>query len=77
MNSIYASNCICQLIWPDFTAHFRSHMTAASYQADIVEIMEYFQKDFLEIREEEVKEYFEILSHKVEQENLKPGTMAM
>ncbi len=76
MNSIYASNCICQLIWPDFTAHFRSHTTAASYQADIVEIMEYFQKDFLEIREEEVKEYFEILSHKVEQENLKPGTMA-
>ena len=76
MNSIYASKLICQVIWPDFTAHFRSHTTAASYQADITEIMEYFRKDFLDIRQKEVKEYFEVLSHKVEQKNMKPGTMA-
>lgn len=76
MKSIYASELIKQDIWPDFTAHFRSHTTAASYRTDIVEIMDYFHKDFLQIRKDEVKAYYEVLQNKVKREEIKPGTMA-
>lgn len=76
MKSLFASTFLCQVIWPDFTAHFRSETTKGSYQTDISEVMDYFQRDFLDIREDEVKEYFEILENKVKLGVLKPGTMA-
>lgn len=76
MKSVFASAFLCQVIWPDFTAHFRSETTKGSYQTDISEIMDYFQRDFLDIREAEVKEYFGILENKVNLGRLKPATMA-
>ncbi|MGF0033184.1 tyrosine-type recombinase/integrase [Bariatricus sp. SGI.154] len=76
MNSIYASELIKQVIWEDFTVHFKSPTTAASYQTDIAEIMEHFQMDFLQIQKEKVKEYYEVLQNKVREDEIKPGTMA-
>lgn len=76
MNSIYASELIKQVIWADFIVHFKSHTTAASYQTDIAEIMEYFQADFLQIRNEKVKEYYEVLQNKVREDEIQPATMA-
>lgn len=76
MNSLYASQLISQVVWPDFIAHFKSHTTQASYQADIIEIMNYFQMDFLEIGKDEVQVYFFYLKHRVEQKEIRPGTMS-
>ncbi|MGN1378279.1 MAG: tyrosine-type recombinase/integrase [Dorea sp.] len=76
MNSLYASQLVSQVIWPDFTAHFKSHTTEASYRTDISEIMEYFHKDFLEIEKYEIQEYYNFLKHKVEQKEIRPATMA-
>lgn len=76
MNSLYASRLVSQVIWPDFTAHFKSHTTEASYRTDISEIMEYFHKDFLEIEKYEIQEYFYFLKHKVEQKEIRPATMS-
>lgn len=47
MNSIYASEYLSQVIWPDFTAHFKSERSLATYQCDIDEYMNYIHKDFL------------------------------
>ena len=49
MNSIYASDQFCQVIWPDFTAHFRNKSTEASYRTDVIEFMSIYQMDFLQI----------------------------
>lgn len=76
MNSIYASNLIKQEVWPDFTAHFKSSTTKASYQTDISEIMNYFEKDFLEIREREISSYWEWMKHRVEEGIISPATVA-
>lgn len=75
MNSIYASNLIKQVFLHDFTEHFKSDTTKASYKTDITEIMEYFQKDFLKIRNVEVQEYFEWMKHRVEAGIISPSTM--
>lgn len=71
-----ASALVRDRIWPDFITHFKSETTAASYQADIMEIMRYFEKDFLEINKKDVSVYFEHLQKKVEDRNLAPATMA-
>lgn len=76
MNCRYASELIQDRIWPDFTAHFQSNTTAASYQADIQEIMDYFQMDFLEIGSREAGVYFDRLSHCVKEGVIQPATMA-
>lgn len=76
MNSLYVSQLISQVIWPDFIAHFKSHTTQASYRTDIMEIMNYFQRDFLEIGENEVQVYFSFLKHRVEQKEIRLGTMS-
>lgn len=76
MKSIYASELIRQVVWEDFTAHFKSSTTKGSYQADICEIMDFFEKDFLKIQEKEAEEYFTVLKNRVEMGELKPGTMA-
>ena len=38
MQSVYASKLTKEKIWPDFSAHFRSPSTAASYESDIREV---------------------------------------
>lgn len=76
MNSIYVSEKISQEIWPDFIAHFKSDSTAASYRADIDEIMNLFQKDFLKLTKKDVQEYYEILQNKVTEKKLQPITVS-
>lgn len=76
MKSIHASELVGKRIWRDFTAHFKSQTTEGSYEADIDEIMEYFQRDFLGITENEVREYFAVLENRVKRGELMPGTMA-
>lgn len=76
MNSLYASNLIRHEIWQDFIAHFKSDTTIPSYLADIDEIMNYFQKDFLNIGKKDIEKYFQKLQMQVEQDILKPSTMA-
>lgn len=76
MRSAYASAMTKERIWPDFTAHFRSSTTAASYEADLGEIMDHFEKDFFDVTKGEVQEYFEWMENKVKQKKLSPGTMA-
>lgn len=76
MDSQFVSDLVKNHIWQDFTAHFRSETTAASYQADILEVMEYFQKDFLELGCREAHSYFEYLQEKVREKKIQPATMA-
>jgi len=76
MNSIYASEKIKQVIWPDFIAHFKSSSSIASYHADIAEILEILKKDFLQINSHDVKTYFDFLQKKVSAREIQPGTMA-
>lgn len=76
MNSVYASDLIKQAVWTDFTAHFKSSTTKASYQTDISEIMNYFKKDFPEIREADIQAYFEWMNHRVEEGMISPATVA-
>ena len=76
MQSVYASKLTKEKIWPDFLAHFRSPATAASYESDIREVMEYFKRDFWKVREAEVETYFRWMEHKVEQGILSGATVA-
>ena len=76
MRTEYASNLIIKTIWPDFTAHFKSSTTEASYRSDLEEYMEYIRKDFLEAGKDDVKLYYSFLQKEVERGDIKPGTMA-
>lgn len=76
MKSIYASKLTSQVIWTDFTAHFRSSTTAASYEADLSEVMNYFEKDFIQIGQADIKEYYEMMQNKITQNIIKPATVA-
>lgn len=76
MNSIYASGKTKQEIWPDFVAHFKSSSTAASYRADIDEIMNLFQKDFLKLTRKDVQDYYVLLQNKVSEKKLQPITVS-
>lgn len=76
MKSIYASKVIKQAIWRDFTVHFKSSTSKASYQTDIDEAMDYFHKDFLAINGEDAGVYFRWLKERVSRGEILPGTMA-
>ena len=76
MKSIYASKVLKQVIWRDFTVHFKSSTSKASYQTDIDEAMDYFHKDFLEINGEDAGVYFRWLKERVARGEILPGTMA-
>lgn len=76
MNSPYAVALVREQIWRDFTAHFKSATTAASYQTDLDELMNYFQKDFLQIGPEDICEYFHYMQKRVNSGNIQPATMA-
>ncbi len=76
LNSIYASEKIKQEIWPDFVAHFKSSSTAASYKADLDEVMNILEKDFLKLTKKDVEVYFADLQRKVEEKKLQPITVS-
>lgn len=76
LNCEYASRLIRETIWPDFTAHFKSGTTRASYASDLAEVMNCFEKDFLQIKEREAQEYFDMMKNKITEKRLKPATVA-
>ena len=49
MNNIHASDQFLQVIWPDFTAHFRNEVSIASYEVDVAEFMRFCESDFLQL----------------------------
>ena len=76
MNSIYVSTLVEKQIWQDFIAHFKSETTAASYQTDIAEVMNYFQKDFLQIGKTDAAQYFLYLRERADLGKIQYGTVA-
>ena len=76
MNSLYASDQLKQVIWPDFISHFRSEVSISSYRTDITEFMNYFQRDFTALNDAMAQEYYVWLEKKVKQGNIQPITMA-
>jgi len=77
MNNIeYASEQFKQIIWPDFSKHFRSGSSSPSYLADIKEFMLLYETDFLLVNSEMVADYFQKLQSKVDKGELQPSTMA-
>lgn len=77
MNSIYASEQFCQVIWPEFISHFKSENTAKEYENTIIEFLNYLKKDFLQIDSLDIALfYFQYLETRVEDEKMEPSTMA-
>lgn len=76
MDNIHLDKRISRQVWADFTAHFRSSTTIGSYRSDITEMCNYFKKNYVEIDSADVKDLFIWLSHRVEQSEIKPATMA-
>lgn len=76
MTSIYASDQFRQVIWPDFTAHFRNRSTEASYRTDVMEFMAIYEMDFLQITDRTVADYYARMQGKVESGLVQPSTMA-
>ena len=44
MRSIYASEQLSQVIWPDFINNFKSESSVGSYLSDINEFMDFIKK---------------------------------
>lgn len=77
MNSIYASEQFCQVIWPDFISHFKSANTAKEYENTIVEFLGFYKKDFIEIDSLNIAlRYFQYLEDKVSRKDIEPSTMS-
>lgn len=76
INSEYVSVLTSQRIWTDFTAHFRSSTTKASYASDLSEIMNYFEKDIVQIGESDAQEYFHVMQNRITEKQIKPATVA-
>ena len=76
MKCAFVSKIIQEKIWPDFTMHFQSETTAATYKADIVEIMNYFEKDFLQLNNTDAQQYFQEIEGRVRAGKIQAGTMA-
>lgn len=76
MHSIYFSDEQMQAIWCDFTAHFKNSITIASYQSDLIELLEFLQKNFVQITASDVKKYFEYQEHRVEEQMIQPSTLS-
>ncbi len=76
MNSIYASEQLKQIIWPDFITHFKNKSSSISYQSDIDEYMNYMQKDFLLQNSKDAEKFYKYLEQKINQGKIKPNTVA-
>ncbi|KMZ55113.1 hypothetical protein HMPREF0980_00791 [Dorea sp. D27] len=71
-----ASKKLGQRIWPDYTKHFKSSTTAASYRADIQEFMEFCGKDFLRTDREDAERYYLYLKERQEHDVLGTQTVS-
>lgn len=76
MEVLHLDEEVGKMIWDDFKAHFKSDTTIRSYQSDIVEFCDYVEKKFVDIKRSDVQNYFDWLMSRVEQQELKPATMA-
>lgn len=77
MDSIYASEQFCQVIWPDFISHFKNENTAREYGNTITEFLEFYKKDFLQIDSLDIAlRYFQHMEDKVETQDIEPSTMS-
>lgn len=76
MKTSYLSHLMKTTIWPNFTSHFRNPVTAASYYADLTEIVEFSKKDFLVLETKDAEQYFGFLQKKLDQNAMKASTIA-
>ena len=58
MRSIYASEQLGQVIWPDFANNFKCESSVGSYLSDINEFMDFIKKDFLILSASDVNNYY-------------------
>ena len=65
MHSIYASEQLSQVIWPDFINNFKSESSVGSYLSDINEFMDFIKKDFLILSAADVNNYYNEMKSKV------------
>lgn len=76
MRSIYASEQLSQVIWPDFVNNFKSESSGGSYLSDINEFMDFIKKDFLILSAADVNNYYNEMKSKVENGDIQGNTMA-
>ena len=76
MDILHPDKKISNLIWTDFTAHFKSETTIGTYQSDISEACNLLKKKFVDIDNKDVKELFNCFSRKIKKYEMKPTTMA-
>ena len=65
-----------QSIWKHFVSHFRNQNSAASYQSDTIEFLEFTEKSFLETTASDVENYYAIQQKKINEKELQPSTVA-
>ena len=76
MRSIYASEQLSQVIWPDFVNNFKSESSVGSYLSDINEFMDFIKKDFLILSAADVNNYYNEMKSKVANGDIQGNTMA-
>ena len=76
MRSIYASEQLGQVIWPDFANNFKSESSVGSYLSDINEFMDFIKKDFLILSASDVNNYYNEMKAKVTNGDIQGNTMA-
>ena len=65
-----------QTIWKHFISHFKNQNSAASYQSDTIEFLEFVQKSFLEVTAADVEDYYNTQQKKIKEKELQPSTVA-
>lgn len=65
-----------QSVWKHFVSHFRNQNSAASYQSDTIEFLEFTEKSFLETTASDVENYYAIQQKKIKEKELQPSTVA-
>ena len=76
MRSIYASEQLSQVIWPDFVNNFKSESSVGSYLSDINEFTDFIKKDFLILSAADVNNYYNEMKSKVANGDIQGNTMA-
>lgn len=76
MDSVYISKKTREFLWPEFSAHFKSWTSEASYWSDLCEFTEIIRKDFIRADAADVENYYRIMKEKTEKGQLQPGTPA-
>ena len=76
MKSFFFTEDKMQVIWNHFISHFKNPGTSASYQSDLIEIMDFLDKSFLQFTNADIRRYFEAQEEKINQKILQPSTLA-